>query len=113
MRVVSEQEFVAKARQLFTSAEVLQPCRAVVGPGRSGAIAAVYASYMLGIPFLPYGVKCPERLRPLLIIDTALYSGATLRRAERRYATRNPNDTVVAWLFDEPPVVNFWYGERL
>ena len=111
MRVVTEQEFAAKARHLFTSVKDFIRPRAVTGPGRSGAIAAVYASYMLKIPFLPYGVKCPLNLRPLLIIDTARYSGATLRRAERRYATRNQNDAVVAWVLDEPPVVKFWYQE--
>lgn len=79
--------------------------RAVTGPGRSGAIASVYASHMLGIPFLPYGTPCPEHLRPLLILDTARKSGATLRRAARKYG----EPCILVHVFDEPPRVRLWY----
>lgn len=78
----------------------------VTGPGRSGAVAAVYASHLLGVPFLPHGAKCPVHLGRLLIIDTVRESGATLRKAERRYRAANP---VVAACFEELPRVSFWY----
>lgn len=78
----------------------------VTGPGRSGAVAAVYASHILGVPFIPYGATAPTHLGRLLIIDTARASGATLRKAERRYRDADP---FVMVAFEEPPRVAFWY----
>lgn len=75
--IISAEEF---SQRLRVAVQGIQ-ARAVTGPGRSGAIASVYASHMLGIPWLPFGAKCPEHLRPLLIIDTASKHGRTLRRA--------------------------------
>ena len=72
-------------------------------------MAAVYASHQLGVPFIPYGSPCPTHLGRLLIIDTARESGATLRKAERRYAGARP---VVVACFEEPPRVTFWYEAR-
>lgn len=100
-RVVSEAEFSAAIRLRLLGVKA----RAVVGPGRSGAVASVYASHILGIPFIPYGTECPEHLRPLLVVDTARKSGATLRKAERRYG----GDCVVVHVFNEPPRLRFWY----
>jgi hypothetical protein len=79
--------------------------RAVVGPGRSGAVASVYASHILGIPWIPCGQPCPDNLRPLLIIDTAKRTGATLRQIERRYG----GECIVIHVFNEPPRLRFWY----
>jgi hypothetical protein len=78
----------------------------VTGPGRSGAVAAVHASHHLGVPFIPYGSRCPTHLGRLPIIDTARERGAALRKAERRYAEVNP--PVVA-CFEGPPREAFWY----
>lgn len=101
MRVVAEQEFALVLRQKLSGIKA----KAVVGTGRSGAIASVYSSHILGVPFIPYGQPCPDSLRPLLIVDTARKSGATLRKAERKYA----GDCVVVYCFDEPPRLRFWY----
>lgn len=101
-RVVSEAEFAARMKSMLFGGIA----RGVTGPGRSGAIASVYASHILGIPFLSYGTFCPDSLRPLLIIDTARKTGATLRKAERRYGD---GACVVAWAYDEPPRLRFWY----
>ena len=100
--LVAEAEFAGVLRLKLLGVQA----RAVVGPGRSGAVASVYASHILGIPFLPYGVPCPPHLRPLLIVDTARKSGATLRKAEREYGD---GECVTVWCFDEPPRVRFWY----
>ena len=78
----------------------------VTGPGRSGTVAAVYASHHLGVPFIPYGSRCPTHLGRLLIIVTARESGATLRKAERSYAEVNP---LVVACFEEPPRVALCY----
>lgn len=102
-RVVSEAEFSAAIR-LALEADPL--CGWVTGPGRSGAIAAVYASHILRIPFVPYGAFAAEELGRVLIIDTARESGRTLRKADRRYQHRDP---VVVAVFEEPPRVTFWY----
>ena len=76
----------------------------VTGPGRSGAIASVYASHFLGIPFVPYKRMRGERV---LIVDTAIFSGRTLRKASRFY-----NEAPFVFAFAQPPRVKFWY-ERL
>lgn len=81
----------------------------VTGVGRSGAIASVFASHLLGVPFVPYGATAPTHLGKLLIIDTARASGRTLRKAERRYSDCEP---IVVACFEEPPRVSFWYENK-
>ncbi len=73
----------------------------VTGPGRSGALAAVYASHFLGIPFVPY-----KRMRgsKVLIVDTAIASGSTIRKASKYY-----HGAPYVYAFDQPPRVKFWY----
>lgn len=109
-RIVSEQEFQIQLfrRLLSLDHDVSKQIGSVTGPGRSGAIAAVYASHMMRVPFIPYGATVPP-LGRLLIVDTARESGATLRKAERRYAHAQP---VIVFAFDEPPRVTFWYEAR-
>lgn len=105
VRIVSEAEFSERLRAALSGNEI-DDVGAVTGPGRSGAVAAVYASHMLGIPFIPYGQKHPQHLGRLLIVDTARESGATLRKAARKYEGATP---VVVVAFEEPPRVAFWY----
>lgn len=105
MNVVSEIEFVHALRHQLAGLQV----KAVCGPGRSGAIASAYASHLLGIPFLPFGQPCPDHLRPLLIVDTAVQSGRTLRKAERKYG----GELVTLAVFREPPRVYFWYEAKV
>lgn len=102
-RLVSEAEFRQRMSMLLAG---LDDIGAVTGPGRSGAVASVYASHMLGVPFIPYGQKHPLHLGRLLLVDTARESGATLRKAERRYLGTSP---LVIAAFEEPPRVVFWY----
>ena len=104
MRIVSEAEFNSRIRLLLSA--VNDNVGAVTGPGRSGAVAAVYASHLLGVPFIPFGQKHPSHLGRLLIVDTARQSGATMRKAERRYACETPLSLVC---YEEPPRVAFWY----
>jgi hypothetical protein len=105
-RTVSEGEFDRAIRAMLAD---LEGIGSVTGPGRSGALAAVYASHILGVAFIPYGTMgeaVPVHLGRLLIIDTASQSGATLRRAARRYMDFSPLVTAV---YHEPPRVAFWY----
>lgn len=110
MKIVTEAEFseriraITKTSPIFTVSNSRFGC--VTGPGRSGAIASVYASHILRIPFIPFGQEIPESLRPVLIIDTARASGETLRKAAVKYRYADPR--VVA-CFEEPPRVGFWY----
>ena len=85
----------------------IKKVNSVTGPGRSGAIAAVYSSYLLGVPFIPYGTQIPKELSPILIIDTARKSGKTMRKAESEYCYMP--EIISVWCFDEPPRVKFWY----
>ena len=105
MRIVTEPEFHARLVDVLAALPAFE-LGSVTGPGRSGVIASVYASHLLGVPFIPFGSRCPGNLGRLLIIDTARESGATLRKAERRYAEARP---VVVSCFEEPPRVAFWY----
>ena len=104
MRIITETEF---RRELELK---LQPYKGLIqsvsGPGRSGAIAAVYASYILGVPFVPEGYDIAPNLYPHLVVDTASKSGRTLRKYMRRKAT-----SFGLAVFDET-VTNrlyFWY----
>lgn len=107
MTVITEPEFAARIRDRLNCYH--EKPKAVTGPGRSGAIAAVYASHMLGVPFLPFGSRCPSGLAPLLIVDTVRMSGRTLRKAARKYDTER---TIVMYAYDEPPRLIFWYEGR-
>jgi hypothetical protein len=105
-RIISEVEFNGAIRASLADVDGIG---SVTGPGRSGALAAVYASHILGVAFLPYGTMgeaVPVHLGRLLIIDTATDSGATLRKAASRYARFAP---VVMAVYHEPPRVAFWY----
>lgn len=83
------------------------PVRSVMGPGRSGSIASVYASHLLGATWFPPTAMVPDHLRPLLVIDTAMASGRTLRKL----ANRHKADLSLA-IFNEPPRVRFWYERQ-
>ncbi len=100
MGVVSENEFAQKIKCLLKDVNADW----VTGPGRSGAVAAVYASHILRIPFIPFGSRAPSG--KLLIIDTATESGKTLRKAARKYFN---NETIILSVYNEPPRVAFWY----
>ena len=104
-RIVSEQEFQSRLRGLIDAADVSE-VGCVTGPGRSGAVAAVYASHMLCVPFIPFGSRAPDHLGRILIVDTARKSGHTLRKAERRYDSVRP---IIIAAYEEPPRVMFWY----
>lgn len=109
MRIVAEAEFAARLREyLSLLADYGIGC--VTGPGRSGAVAAVYTSHVLRVPFIPYGQNAPTHLGRLLIIDTASLTGKTIRKAARKYESATPITLV---LYDEKPTfdgrVAFWY----
>lgn len=106
MRIISEEEFRERIAKVLSEQNTDCQVGSVTGPGRSGAVAAVYASHILRIPFIPYGSLAPAHLGRVLIIDTAMESGATLRKAERRYAYADP---LVVACYHEPPRVAFWY----
>lgn len=112
MRIVSETEFRDRINGMLLGengqvATAYENVGVVTGPGRSGAVASVYASHILGVPFIPFKtMNVPAHLGRLLIIDTATESGATLRKAERLYEQFRP---IVVSCFHEPPRVAFWY----
>ena len=103
MRIVSELEFSHRLRETLDD---IPEVGSVTGPGRSGAVAAVYASHLLGVPFIPFGQRSPVELGRMLIIDTARESGKTLRKAMKKYEGLCP---VVLAVYQEPPRVAFWY----
>jgi hypothetical protein len=102
-RYIELDEFIATLYDVIADSQA----KAVTGPGRSGAIAAVHASHYLGIPFIPFGRPTP--LRPLLIVDTAVESGRTMRKAWRKYGGTNIE---LRAAFHEPPRVKFWYERK-
>lgn len=54
-RTVQEPEFRERIKAVLAGVEA----KAVTGPGRSGAVASVYASHILGLPFIPYKHPVP------------------------------------------------------
>lgn len=103
MLTITEKEFNRQIKSKLTN---LGEVGCVTGPGRSGAVAAVYASHILRVPFIPYGSQAPTNPGTLLIIDTAVKSGKTLRKAAKKY---RDNKSVVIYIYKEPPRVAFWY----
>lgn len=105
MTIITEEQFRAA---LIAKLEPLRGIiKGVIGPGRSGAIASVYASHYLRAAWLPATMGLlPSILRPLLVIDTAAMSGASLRKIAKRFEAEHSMA-----IFDEPPRVKFWYEE--
>lgn len=107
VRIVSETEFAQRIRTVLFNHR-LENIGAVTGPGRSGAVAAVYASHILSVPFIPFGSICPDKF-DLLMIDTARESGRTLRKSANWYARRMGKSPTIIAVYEEPPRVAFWY----
>ncbi len=107
---INEAHFSIQLRKV--SRDFVKP-QFVTGPGRSGAIAAVYYSHLAGVPFIPWG-QYPEMPHTVfsenfLVIDTSSMSGKTLRKAVSKYEARGYNAFGIA-VFDVPGVHNkFWY----
>ncbi len=99
---IGEEEFRLKLAEVLKS---WSGYGCVTGPGRSGAVASVYASHLTGLPWVPFGTRVPESLWPVLIVDTAAKSGRTLRRAIKLHG---PSASGVA-VYSEPPRLRFWY----
>lgn len=79
----------------------------VTGPGRSGALAAVYYSHLTGVPFIPWGYVPDDGW--VMVIDTATMSGRTMRKACNKLNRLGVNVVSLA-VFETPGVHNvFWY----
>lgn len=106
--IISEAEFAVRIRERLADAP--SDIGWVTGPGRSGAVAAVYASHLLSVPFIPYKNPIPDqRLGRLLLIDTAIYRGRTIRKALAHYRDLLDLEPHVVTCYEEPPRVVFWY----
>lgn len=81
------------------------PFTFVTGPGRSGAVAAVYASHYLGVPYIPPKFR---QASTALVVDTARLSGKTIRKCASWHGTEH-----MLWAFDEVPghYYKFWYED--
>jgi len=107
-RVVSEQEFRDKL------IEALEPHRgyycAVTGPGRSGAVAAVYASHFLYIPYVPPQGDFAAFRGRVLVIDTARWTGKTIRKLTSKVSKQGAIADSL-FIYDEKAdgLVKFWY----
>jgi hypothetical protein len=107
VRIVSEAEFAERIRVVLSNHR-LESIGAVTGPGRSGAVAAVYASHILDVPFIPFGANVPDKF-DLLVIDTARESGRTLRKSANWYTKRIGKRPTIIAVYEEPPRVALWY----
>ena len=106
--LVTEEQFRDRLHTRLVQFAACHEIQSVTGPGRSGAIAAVYASHLTGLPFIPWGMVKATAPQPVLLIDTATESCATLRKAHKRLARYGVTCHTLA-LFEEPPRVKFWY----
>lgn len=106
-KYVSESEF-REAMQKALAGVDTDAIDFVVGAGRSGAIASAYVSHMTGIPFVAWNNRMPENSL-VMIVDTARFTGRTLRKAEKRYA-KHGHSTATIFAFDCPDThFVFWY----
>lgn len=99
--IVTEAEFKALIQEIYT--DIPSDVEWVTGPGRSGAIAAVYVSYAFGLPFIPYCSLGPAHKRGL-IIDMQPLSSLVRRKAEKRYYGAH-----IMSLYDTAADRVFWY----
>lgn len=72
----------------------------------AGFLFLLAAEAILGVPFIPFGQMLPPELGRMLIVDTAIQSRRTLRKAAGKYGEANPQILAV---FAEPPRITFWY----
>ena len=84
MTIVTEADMLEIMRALFASDPLYAKAEQVTGPGRSGAMAALHASYMLNIDHLPAG-RLPLKAGPVLIIDIVASTTSGLHRLAKRY----------------------------
>lgn len=111
MTVITETEFRQRVDEMLTGVVSLEDKFkpwGVTGPGRSGAIASVYVSHYLKVPFIPFGTILPASAQGLWIVDTASFTGRTIRRAIRKYKGHYAS---AMWFYQEPPRVRFWYED--
>lgn len=100
--MITEREFYQALKETLKGMK--GKVKSVSGPGRSGAIAAVYTSHLLKIPFISHGSPVPANIRPHLVIDTALMTGRTLRKAARKMNA----DFMIAVIKEDSRQI-FWY----
>jgi hypothetical protein len=110
MSIFIPEDVFSRELQYLLSDPVYACVKSVSGPGRSGAVASVYASHLLNVPWLPQGTKVPEHLRPHLVIDTAVMSGATLRKAGKHVGAEF---TLAVFSENLTGRVRFWYETLL
>lgn len=96
--------------------EVLKPYKGyfkgVCGPGRSGALASVYASHILGVPFVPFKQQIPKELFPLLIVDTTQKSGRTMRKAVEWYKKLQLGEVQGLTPYSANAKLHFWFESQ-
>jgi adenine/guanine phosphoribosyltransferase-like PRPP-binding protein len=104
--VVSEAEFSKMVGDALTG--VARP-DFIVGPGRSGAVAAVYVSYRLHCPFVPFGHPGGAKGSSVLIVDTVSMSGRTIRRAAAKYERMGFAVSTLTIVPQNQKRHHFWY----
>lgn len=130
---VSVAHYVELLSGLLDATRALEPAPdSVVGIIRSGLFPAVFLSQQLDLPMFPgneiRGFPCPRLSRPL-VVDTVVWSGATMRRALRRleargveapralamYARAEPFPAVAGLIYLDlvGGIPRFWYDEPL
>lgn len=82
----------------------------VTGPGRSGAIASVYASHFLSIPFVPHKAGNYGSFKTCLVVDTVEYTGQTLRKSVNWHRARGLEvDSMFTYKEYKGHYYKFWY----
>lgn len=128
---VSPERYLELLSELRIAAAALDPPPdSIVGIKRSGLFPAVYLSHQFKLPMLTDGeakvFPCPKFSLPL-VVDTAIWSGKTARRAVERLKRRGVEQVRVLAMFarDDPlpavdglhylaltdRIIHFWYDE--
>lgn len=102
--MITEPEFVTQLRETLAD-PVYATVASVTGPGRSGAMASIYASQLLDIEYVPCGRE-PRTGGPILLIDVADTTMYGLNKLAKRY---KDYDQVLCLVFEVEKSVPMWF----
>jgi hypothetical protein len=129
-QIIRPLEFADLCERLAQAAAAITPCvHAVAGIKRSGLLPSVYISHRLELPHFTSteAASYPaDRLPHLLLVDTTVWTGETMRRAVKRFVKRGAEVSVLAMFVRAEPlppvgrlnyleasyqIMRFWYEE--
>lgn len=104
--MISEADFIDRLKLVLEDPE-FSHAEWVTGPGRTGAMAAIYASHILNVSFVAYGHR-PKANGYVLVMDILNDNPRTMRRALKHYDICRPIPCIV---FPEIENEGLWFEQ--